>query len=89
LSSCILIFFKGTVTQDLDRLKALLLDRYIVGEEPLVVFKIFQRSFDFKKMLSATRPFRENGDKLPGLANSCWEMLLKIIEQLLGAAKRV
>jgi hypothetical protein len=39
-------------------------------------------------MLSVMRPFRENGEKLLGLANSRWEMLLKVIGQPLGAAKR-
>jgi hypothetical protein len=41
-----ILVLKGTVLRDCDRLKGILLDRSIVGEEPLVVFKIFQCSFD-------------------------------------------
>ncbi len=39
--------FKGTAAWDLDWLKVMLLDRSILGEEPLMVFKILKWSFDF------------------------------------------
>jgi hypothetical protein len=40
-------------------------------------------------MLPETQPFRQKGWKLPVLASSCWEILLKAVGQPLGTAKRV
>jgi hypothetical protein len=40
-------------------------------------------------MLIETRPFKENGQKLLSLTSSRREMLLKVIGQPLGTAKRV
>jgi hypothetical protein len=43
----------------------MLLDRSVLEEEPLVVFKIFKWSFNFLKMLTEMQPFRKKSWKLP------------------------
>jgi hypothetical protein len=43
----------------------MLLDKSILGEEPLVVFNIFKGSLEFLEMLKEMYPFREKGWKLP------------------------
>jgi hypothetical protein len=58
-----------------------ILDRSVLGEELLVVFKIFKCSFKFYKILTETWPFRERDGNCHVLPDSRWEMLLKAVEQ--------
>ncbi len=66
------ISFKGTVTWDWDLLKFMLLDRSVLEEEPLVVFKIYTCSYKFKEMLTEMQPFNKKGWKLPRFS---WQLL--------------
>jgi hypothetical protein len=65
------------------------LDSSVVEEEPLVVFKIFNSSFDFKKCSKKHGPSWKRDGNCHVLADSRWEILLKVVGQPLGNAKRV
>jgi hypothetical protein len=67
----------------------MLLDRSVLEEEPLVVFKIFKCSFDFLKMLTEMQPFRKKAGNCHVLADSRWEMLLKVVGQPQGNTQRM
>jgi hypothetical protein len=62
-------------------LKVIILDRSVPGEEPLVVFKIFECSFVFlKKCYQKRGPTEKRDGNCHVLADSRWEMLLKAVE---------
>ncbi len=61
----ILQILKGAVAWDWDRLEFMLLEKSVLGKEPLVVFKIVKFSFDFQHMLPEMQPFGQKGWKLP------------------------
>jgi hypothetical protein len=67
----------------------MLLDRSILGEEPLVVYKFSYAPSIFNKCSQKRGPSGKMERKFSVLANSCWEMLLKVIGQPLSTAKRV
>ncbi len=61
----------------------------MVGEESLRDVKIFLCAFDFKYLKMYKPCFIGNDEKLLGLDNCHWEMLLKAFGQPLGTAKTV
>jgi hypothetical protein len=66
-----------------------LLDGSVLEEEPLVLFRIFKCSFDLKKSQQKRGPSEKRAGNCHVLANSSWEMLLKVVGLPLGNAQRV
>jgi hypothetical protein len=64
------------------------LDRFVLGEELLVVCKIFKYIFDFNKCEEKCRPSKNRDGNRHVSADSRWEMLLKAVGQPLGTANR-
>jgi hypothetical protein len=77
--------FKGNVAWDWDWLKVKLMHRSV----SVVVFKILKAPSTFNKCQQKRGPSEKRDGNCHVLADSCWDMLLTAVGQLLGTAKRV